>query len=142
MFNLRSPTIPLQIYYTLKEKEKKHSKGSHRSRNEPSATKSGHFGETLKTLIQQWINKEYWIKEEMRTPAHKQRKKGQCNGKGDETKISCAHYPSRKQQLLDLQGRRNEATGHRFLMRNPLLKRQPELLELAVGAAELQEESC
>jgi hypothetical protein len=76
MFNLRSPTIPLQFYYTLKEKEKEHSKGSHRSRNEPSATKSGHFGETLKTLIQQWINKEYWIKEEMRTPAHKQRKKG------------------------------------------------------------------
>ncbi|CAK9874538.1 unnamed protein product [Sphagnum jensenii] len=76
----------------------------------------------------------------MRTPAHKQRIKGQCNGKGDETKISCAHYPSRKQQLLDLQGRRNEATGHRFRMRNPLLKRQPELLELAVGAAELQEE--
>jgi hypothetical protein len=34
------------------------------------------------------------------------------------------------------------ATGHRFRMRNPLLKRQPELLELAVGAAELQEESC
>jgi hypothetical protein len=27
-------------------------------------------------------------------------------------------------------------------MRNPLLKRQPELLELAVGAAELQGESC
>ncbi|CAM6072262.1 unnamed protein product [Sphagnum tenellum] len=78
----------------------------------------------------------------MRTPAHKQRIKGQCNGKGDETKISCAHYPSRKQQLLDLQGRRNEATGHRFRMRNPLLKRQRELLELAVGAAELQEESC
>lgn len=38
-------------------------------------------------------------------------------------------------------GRRNEATGHRLLMRSPLLKRQPELLELAVGAAELQEES-
>jgi hypothetical protein len=34
------------------------------------------------------------------------------------------------------------ATGHRFRMRNPLLKRQPELLELAVGAAGLQEESC
>lgn len=79
----------------------------------------------------------------MRTPAHKQRTKGQCNGKGDETKIPCASYPSRKQQqLLALQGRRNEATEHRFRMRNPLLKRQPELLELAVGAAELQEESC
>jgi hypothetical protein len=44
----------------LKEKEKKQSKGSHRSRNEPYATRSGHFGETLETLIQQWINKEYW----------------------------------------------------------------------------------
>ncbi len=70
-----SSTIP------WRKKKKIHRKGSHPSRNEPSATRSGHFGETLETLIQQWINKEHWIKEEMRSPAHKQRTKGQCNGK-------------------------------------------------------------
>lgn len=61
MFNLRSRTIPLQFYDTLKGK-KNTAKGSHRSRSEPSATRWGHFGETLQTLIRQWINKEHWIK--------------------------------------------------------------------------------